>query len=438
MQPRLLVPVALAAAVLIAVGIWPGGHPAGRAYGMTDIPELIHAGVLHVRGEMFMPAVVPPGQERTRVEYEYWVDANGSRCRHTMPTCSIEAGKTVVTLGERVMDGEYVMTVDHAARTVMYTRLNELRRALETRRSLARFYEQLFGGQMLDAFHATGFEIVAGVKYTVWEYTTEEPLLDLAFRIECLMDRATGAIGGARAFVRQGTAGDWQLAMRMWPWEHVADPPTGVFDTTPPAGYTLVNTKETAELASLAYEGGTGTGNGITNRRDIAFRLPDGSVLLAWGSQDLESEESQAKLFAGLEFGGPLPRLPMEITGLRQEIDGRTITYTGRHVAWSRHGDDFVEWSLYIPLEKPPARWQIYYRVEQRFNVEPGRITPLITSNVSQPFFIDGAADFDELVRGAMTELSDDGPPPADITLERVLTMAAKVHGAAADPSEHE
>ncbi len=59
-------------------------------------------------------------------------------------------------------------------------------------------------------------------------------------------------------------------------------------------------------------------------------------------------------LFKSLTCGGPLPKLPIEITGLKQKhADGGETVCVGRHLAYTRKGDTFVEWALFVPVGGP-------------------------------------------------------------------------------------
>ncbi len=431
-------PAAVAAGVLLVIGLWPGEHGAKRAYGMSDVLAAVRNSTLHVRGEMYIPLNEPAGTDVVRTDCEFWVDPEHGRSRQSFYWLENPPGKTntapgesrALSVGERIIDGDYVMAVNHTQKWVEYTRLDDFHRALEQRRTVDNLYTRLFGQRDESGkFVQTGEKEIAGVKFAVWELEVEEPLIGMAYRSRCALNAGTGEIGEVCFWTKWRVQKDWQLRLSLTVFERSLAIPDAVFDTTSPPGYTLKNTKETAQVPPLA-EGG-GQANGLQNTQYISFKLPDGSVLLAWSSRDLESNASQEPLFAGLEFGGPLPKLPIEYTALRQRLGDKEVTYAGRHLAYTRDGDRFHEWSLYVaPEANALPGWWNYHQVVHRFNLPEDRIEPLLMLNVSTAIPIDDAQDFDILVRGAMAELSETRQAPEGITFERVMQLARDVRTA--------
>jgi hypothetical protein len=152
-------------------------------------------------------------------------------------------------------------------------------------------------------------------------------------------------------------------------------------------------------------------------------------VILGWCSLDRESETSQEYLFENLEFGGSLPKLPVEIWGLKPSGWTGDITYVGQHLAYTQKGDKFIEWSLYVPEGSPPARSEMLgYDVLYRFNLEEEpkwRIAYTLDYGIE----IKSEEDFDIWVIGAITELSDNGVAPDDVSYESVLQLAERIRG---------
>ena len=430
MRYTLLMPAAAAAAILVTVAVWPGGGTLSAAYALSDLPRLMQSAIIHTHGEMHPP--VPGLEPAPRLDCDFWFDLAGGRSRQ--PFIFVEGGseRPSMRTGERIVDGQFVLLLDHTAKTAEFSRLNELHRALEAQRTFYALCQSFFGGRdRLASFERSGTETLDGVTYDIWKLETKAAPVGLEYRMACALAPRTGDVGYVRTWIRRG-ATDWQPYLHLGKWERLNAAPAGTFDTAPPAGYALKNTRESATVPPLDYEGGSGLGNGLQDTKYIAFKLPDGSVLLAWGSRDLESDASQEPLFAGLTFGGPLPRLPLEITALQQELDGRQILCTGRHVAWTRAGDVFHEWSLYVPQAAPAGeKWRTMYEAVHRFNLPAGRVPPEITALVSQPFFVESAADFDRLVLGAMAELAGDHQAPAGISYQRVMELATQVRGTA-------
>jgi hypothetical protein len=206
--------------------------------------------------------------------------------------------------------------------------------------------------------------------------------------------------------------------------------PDEVFAMEIPEDYTLKNTKETAIPLELGGGGGVGYSDDQCSLRAdtlIGFMMSDGSVIVAWNSVNTKSAIPQDELFMGLEFGGPLPKLPVEIYGLKPAGMSSDITYTGYHLTCTQKAGKFIEWSLYVPDGTPPASVrQLGCDVLYRFNLdhEPKWIIGL-TVNCSLP--IEAFEDFGKWVLGAMAELSDDGKAPENVTYESVLQLAEQI-----------
>jgi len=160
-----------------------------------------------------------------------------------------------------------------------------------------------------------------------------------------------------------------------------------------------------------------------------SFTLSDGSVIVGWQSIDHEADQAQEPLFAKLTFGGRLPRLPLEIYGLRPVGPAGSITYTGPHLAYTRKADRFTEWSLYVPSGTSPAIVkQAGYNALYRSNSDP-RSNAQMGFTVEYGVLIKTAEDFDKWVRGAMAELSDDAPEP--LPYEKVVGRCQRLHAPA-------
>lgn len=162
----------------------------------------------------------------------------------------------------------------------------------------------------------------------------------------------------------------------------------------------------------------------LTCSTPLSFTLSDGSVLLAWQSSHADSEEAQMPLFANLTFGGPLPKLPIELYSLKPTGGSdRDTFYTGRHLGYTAKAGQLLEWALYVPRLKPAANVKcLGYEVLYRFNgTHPhGGMGLRITAGVP----VQTAEDFDKWIRGAMAEFSDNGQAPVDVTHQRVMDLA--------------
>ena len=135
----------------------------------------------------------------------------------------------------------------------------------------------------------------------------------------------------------------------------------------------------------------------------------------------------QEEYFTDLEFGGSLPKLPVEIYGLKPAVRNSDITYTGYHLTYTQKAGKFIEWSLYVPDGTPPANiYQLGCHALYTFNLDPEPKWQL-GLNVDCNLLIVNASDFDTWVLSAMEELSDDGKAPVGITYDKVIQLAQTI-----------
>ena len=241
--------------------------------------------------------------------------------------------------------------------------------------------------------------------------------------------RTTDAWSGPRSLSRTQN-GPWETAKRL-PDHRVRrrDIPPDIFATEPPAGYTAKNSKATAPAAELrrGLMSFNANGRSVEFGVLVAFTLSDGSVIAGWQSRERQNGGSQEPLFANLTFGGPLPKLPVEIHGLRPTGRSSNVTYIGHHLAYTRKADRFTEWSLYVPTGTPPAI------VRQAGYDAVYRLNPGSTANAQFGMTVDSvipiktAEDFDKWVGGAMAELSDNGKAAESLTYQKVTELAQRL-----------
>jgi hypothetical protein len=463
---RIGVPAAIAAAVLLAVGLWPesgrktspGG--AGRVYALSDIPELLRsAKVLHLHGWA-------SGDQRVKLVRDYWLDAARGRWHVSHTVADLVEGsspseelKKQKNRGRQwIFDGEYRMALSYEVSgapgdpllktTADFTRLTPFRRNLERRRYYEAVTENVAGfddARALGLFARVGRETVDGIAFEIWESqqdmgSYDKPANTVAFdgqnliRIKVWLSPKLGVLGRVEKWVSNPkTQGAWVLGEVAEKIERDVAPPPGIFDTVPPAGCTLKNTRETARLDTLDTGGYSEEIGDWGLRYHAGFNLGDGTILLGWRSQARGSTESQAPLFQDLLPGGPLPKLPIVIHTLVPQNPACPITYTGRHLAWTQKGSRFFEWSLFVPdkdLTLPEDRCtgnlDIRYSLT---SATAGEQKPLHYGGdwVAADTRIKDPADFQELVVAAMGELSDDGAIPEGITYEYVMSLSRQI-----------
>ena len=431
-----IVKLAAAAVIIIAVlaGInYFGGSidVATRAYGITDLPELLQsARTLHITGWGYYPEKERPGKVQGKVALEHWFDMENGLVRFMSMGWSWNSGnsnETVLYLSEKIIDGQYEMIVDHTRKSVGFYKLSDFQRRLAAKQNIGFVIKRMLGNvDQLDDFVKTGREVVDGTIYDIWQGEVSTPVINVTMRIKSWLSPTSGELG--RVFVWEKQQDGWSAVYEIDKIERNIELPVDIFVTEPPEGYTLVRPKEDARMKELNMEGGVGI-NGLWIDNHISFTLEDGSVVVGWHSIDQQSDESQDELFEGLQMGGPVPKLPIEINALMPIGISESIRYEGRHLCWTRKDDRFHEWSIYVPEKVPPARSDILgYHVLHKFNPSDRIKGGSIGLDLMADLLIETQEDFDRWVLGAMAELSDDGIAPEHVTYESVLELAEKVH----------
>ena len=405
---------------------------AAPAYGMSDLPELLRSAKnVYAKGWMYVPPIVPPGQQRQKIVFEFRIDLENGRMRHTHPSTEIRDGKITAKEKEIISDGEYMMQIDHTDKTIFFRKLSSFQGVLQTYQNLDTHLRQLFGNpEQMDKHEVVGEEKIEGTNYQIWEgEISEVPAAGggtAKMKVRSWLSPHSGDLGRVKVQVKLGDE-DWFAVMEINQFERDTVIPEDVFATEPPEGYALRNSKETAPAKELVM--GSYFGAGYSLVCHINFKLQDGSVILCWSSEDTNSQDSQAPSFLNLQLGGSLPKLPVEIYGLKQiGWPGDGLTYTGYHLTYTRKQGKFYEWAIYTPPNKGPQSKEVFaYQTLQRFNPESIGEKWRLAATLVAGIKIEAADEFNILVRGAMAELSDDGKAPEDITYERVLQLAERV-----------
>jgi len=478
MRRRILsisIAAAVAAAVILAVGLWPEGGEngrtggSGRVYALSDIPGLLRsAKVLHLHEWFYVPNATegPPGVQRRKIEADYWLDTVGGRWHlwytdrglsDGVPPTEEQKDMTYRFL-QQVSDGEFAMDLWHdapvfrddpsVAKKGEFSRLTPFMRVLKIRDYypwVTAFADRFRNAKDLGRFSKVGQENLEGTDFEIWESEYDVPRWDKAEqksvydgvnrgRTRVWLSPVSGAVGRLEHWHKGPTTnGLWEINGVTDKVERDVEPPSGVFDTVPPPEFVMQNTKETARLASLSEECDVLGFGDLEVRLHILFTLNDGSILFGWSSRDKKSAESQAPLFADLFPGGPLPKLPIEIQALVPENPDCDLVYTGRHLAWTQKDDRFYEWGLYVPqreLRSPQercARWFDFRYAVNSDNPTAANREPL-GHPVSGPsvYVVGDPAEFNELVLGAMADLSDGGVPE-DVTFENVTALCGQI-----------
>jgi len=421
-----------AAAAVIIIAVLAGIYQfrgTTAAYGITDVPELFkQARVIHTQGWMYFPGhKMPKGQEIPPVEMEQWIDLENGRVRFTGTGLSVGPNEVRINLRETVSDGQYKMCLNHTDKSAIFFKISNYQRMLEKHHSLNQMFGQMFGDiDKLDNFIKTGQEEINGVEYDIWEGEVVHLVTNQTERYKYWLSPTTGESGQVQAWVKLDN-GQWALNYEYYLIDRDAQIPEGIFTTEAPEGYVLENTRETPTPLELD-DGGSVHCGGLTLDPRISFTLSDGSVILAWYSTDREAATSQVELFEDLKFGGALPKLPVEIYALKPSGWTGDITYIGQHLACTQKAEKIIEWSIYVPDGPPPERSKMLgYEVLYRFNLGERKPKCIFGYTMDYGILIETAENFDWWVLGAMSELSDDGKAPENVTYEHVLQLAQQI-----------
>jgi hypothetical protein len=356
---------------------------------------------------------------------------------------------TTVTVTETICDGSYLMTLNHAAKTATFTRISDYRQQWMAYRQSRMLWGQLCGQPAeLEHFTKAGRDEIDGRSYDIWQLDSASGMGGLigggggggggwssgngsgqghvqmtlpSFQSRLWLTADTGQLGRAQVLSQIGD-GHWQLEQEYYTIDYDVKIPDGTFTMEPPAGYTATNSKETAPV--MEFPKATARCGNLECSVLTSFTLSDGSVVVAWQSLDNEAKGSQEPLFANLFFGGPLPKLPIEISGLKPAGTADRLEYASRHLSRTSKAGQLIEWALYVPRTVVPADVKyLGYDVLWRFNVA----TPPsggIGMRVPYGVPVKTAEDFDKWVRSAMAELSDNATAPAEVTYQKVSDLA--------------
>jgi hypothetical protein len=425
---------AAAAAVVImisVIGFWQKGGVTSKVYGMSDVPDVVRkARTIHIRSWF---SLREPADPRGEPDLDDWIDLEKGRYRKTIfffgARGSGKASKKSPL--EDVFDGKYRMEVNHSNRTVRYRRLSNFQQKVVVRKESELSLERvLLKSEDIKHFEKIGKEKIDGVNYDIWErrkpYINRDP--ETKVRYLFWVSPASGELRRTQNWLKSPrTKGKWTLRYEV-EIDLNADPPPGIFDTVPPEEYRERNTKETAKTSPLRT---------LALRRDqeeagaiaIIMALPNGAVVMAWHTEEVAPGSPQVASFKALTPGEELPRTPLEIKYcLWSDKNVPLVTYTGRHLACTEKDDTFYEWAIYVPNKEVGSRIGVRQgRVFTRWYRENGEKGEdqvgggiVVTLTVEED-------EFDEWVRGAMAECSDEGIAPEHVTYESVLKLCEEI-----------
>ena len=427
--------LAAAAVIIVAavLSITILDKSATDAYGITDLPELIKkARTIHIKGWVYFPAR-QNGREPVKLELEYWFDVENGRYRLYKPG-GIDKDTGEPRYYTTVSDGRYVMSETYHRlrdskpwKSISFTKLSPFKARLEAYKISYAVLMRMFGNMdQIKGSAKVGQEKIEGTVFDIWE--NEFYFSDgRGTKVKTWVAPDSGDVERILFWQkRQKDDPNWRLVLDFHTIELNLVTPSGIFNTEPPKGYKLDNTKETARPSGLGISPERVMRQDYELHAHIGFTLKDGSVIIGWSCPD-KNRSSQADLFEDLAAGGNLPELAAKIEGLTAIPRKLGVSYAGHHLAYTYKDGNFYEWSLYVPDRKPPARGSlvayelsIKYEVDKnRFGTRPG--------NLSDDLVIDSSYDFNTWVLGAMAELSDNGKAPEQVTYGDVLQLAKQI-----------
>ena len=159
----------------------------------------------------------------------------------------------------------------------------------------------------------------------------------------------------------------------------------------------------------------------------LLFIIPDGSLLLCWSSEDTKNTDSQQKLFDELTIGGDFPKLPFQIDALNTSFKGKTVTFNGRHLLYTKKGNKFYEWGIYTSAKEINPEYLQLLNYQLVYSSNEQAKEGAFSIGISPDFQIRDKEDFDEIFSGAIKELSEDGKMPENITYEKVMDLSEQI-----------
>jgi hypothetical protein len=460
--------LATAATVVLvaAVSLVVLDRSAAPAYALADVSAAFdQAHVIHVQGWQYFPRLPQSdGTPRPPVAINTWIDQENGRLRQMQVAVAQSMRmamnappdvNTTVTVTETVCDGSYVMTINHTAKTATYTRISDYGRLWTTRRQAQMLWGQLCSQPaQLENFVKVGRDDIDSSPCDVWQLDAAGGMgglvsgggggaggwsssgtgqvqgsMDVEGMIPTLQSKlwistTTGRLSRAQVQSRIGD-GHWLLEQDYHTVDYDMKIPANTFSMEPPAGYTATNTRETALLQELPRA--TSRVGNLEYATLTSFTLSNGSVVVGWQSLDRNTKETQEPLFANVFFGGPLPRLPVELYALKPAGAPDRTAYTACHLGRTAKAGRITEWALYVPKTLVPANVKyLGYDLMTRFNTAASSNGGM-GGRVPYGVPVQTAADFDKWVRGAMAELSDNAAAPADVTYQKVTDLARQI-----------
>ena len=429
------------------------------AYGMTDALGILNnAKVIHMTGWRSGTYYPIMGEENEYEKHpmELWIDRGNKRLKYTQfRRHRARRGQDAhLQKLEVIVDGDYYTEINHSTQSVSYFKLTDFWRNLK----ISEMYQQHLEVGFMDEKELAEFvnvdqEKIDGNTYYIWERGGDIGQLgglDPGEITRCWVSPTTGEIKRHQHWIKWYVhLTEDEIEEKEWvqdtEWEININPVLSddVFNTEPPEGYDLVNSKEDAPLYELNEWFFPYIGIGREQGRvALTAALPNGIVIMGWSIAKPYSNDPACKIsFEDFIPGQSLPKQPIEILyGLAPEtkqrsqrviFDDTSLHYTGRHLAYSHKNGKVIEWAIYVPSQKVGTK-DILPKCDIIFGMDPEnrkwRHPQYGTERLNLSYlYINQKEDFDTFVLGAMAELSDSDTSPENITYESIFDLAETI-----------
>ncbi len=426
-------------AVLVGINHFGGSiDGSSKAYAMSDMLEMMrNVETMHSWGYNILyhdSKNISDLAKATTVPVESWIDVNNSRIYSRNFMTSRSPGEDdfkVRTLESLLVDG--MQTELHKTDNyVSYHRLTPLGQKLKIRRSIDDIASTI-RPDMLESYENVGKENIDGAIYDIWQCSNMTASQDQDLLLKCWIDPLTHNIGQMHIYSKPKTGlQQWRLGV-VRHYEINVPIEEDVFQIDIPQDCRRPFDNSTPEKAHLEglmnWSAFPVAGVYLTNSL-TCFTLEDGSVISAWSSQTERDQKNQVSS-DGLYSGGSWPELPSILEKLTyintvERPSGKQLesVYKGAHLAHTIKDSKFIEWGLYVPVDRAPISLPRHiYKCYWRHKNDPEKLHKF--NPISGPEI--KAEEFEELVLGAMAELSDDGIAPEGITYDGVLKLAQQI-----------
>ena len=430
-----LIPAAVALIVVTGIALWPFGSSTSSSHVIAKVPDnILQSRTLHWRRTLVDAYGSAHNRKFEHLTSEVWVDLETGRYRHRIIGTALRDDGELTNDNETIFDGEFILGIYNSDRQAIYWRVSSVRRQIELRMQTNQFLQQtgMSDPERLKTFTKARQEVIEGQRYDVWVGTIPVPSYGSGDRtVNAWLYPETGELH--RLEIHAANQGPTSMGFQRCTYELIdrnlaMSDELFSTDFKPPVGFVMKNTKTTAELDRFSNGFGNSRG-GILFRVNVLFTLQDGCMIVGWSNELADKTVDQGAIFEGLEIGGPLPDLPVVITGVKTigaaDIE---VSFLGRHLASTHINGQHYAWSLFVPERPVPPAEQFFGYTFQYGTVSNDPRNNWGSREVdSRSLAIDTDDDFNLFVRGTMAEYSDNGSVLSHITPEHTRRLAEQI-----------